>query len=235
MKPLAEAMAASADAMRRASSETRDEVSGSVRISASDVIAVEVLPGILAPVMAAYPLLEFELSVSDALEDLLNRKADIALRLVEPTQAALVVRHVGKIPIGCFARKEVIARFGAPQTIDDLKAVPTIGFDRELAYVRDMMEGFPELALPDFSFRSDSNLAQLAAIRTGCGFGFCQHPLGERDPALIEVLHGQIPFQLPLWIAMHEDLRRSPRCRVVFDALVKGMSAYIRTPEASGD
>ena len=235
MKPLAEAMAASADAMRRASSETRDEVSGSVRISASDVIAVEVLPGILAPVMAAYPRLEFELSVSDALEDLLNRKADIALRLVEPTQAALVVRYVGKIPIGCFARKEGIARFGAPQTIDDLKAVPTIGFDRELAYVRDMMEGFPELALPDFSFRSDSNLAQLAAIRTGCGFGFCQHPLGERDPALIEVLHGQIPFQLPLWIAMHEDLRRSPRCRVVFDALVKGMSAYIRTPEASGD
>lgn len=235
MKPLAEAMAASADAMRRASSETRDEVSGSVRISASDVIAVEVLPGILAPVMAAYPRLEFELSVSDALEDLLNRKADIALRLVEPSQAALVVRHVGKIPIGCFARKEVIARFGAPQTIDDLKTVPTIGFDHELAYVRDMMEGFPELALPDFSFRSDSNLAQLAAIRTGCGFGFCQHPLGERDPALIEVLHGQIPFQLPLWIAMHEDLRRSPRCRVVFDALVKGMSAYIRTPEASGD
>lgn len=235
MKPLAEAMAASADAMRRASSETRDEVSGSVRISASDVIAVEVLPGILAPVMVAYPRLEFELSVSDALEDLLNRKADIALRLVEPTQAALVVRYVGKIPIGCFARKEVIARFGAPQTIDDLKAVPTIGFDRELAYVRDMMEGFPELALPDFSFRSDSNLAQLAAIRTGCGFGFCQHPLGERDPALIEVLHGQIPFQLPLWIAMHEDLRRSPRCRVVFDALVKGMSAYIRTPEAAGD
>ncbi|AQZ52726.1 LysR family transcriptional regulator [Martelella mediterranea] len=235
MKPLAEAMAASADAMRRASSETRDEVSGSVRISASDVISIEVLPGILAPVMAAYPRLEFELSVSDALEDLLNRKADIALRLVEPTQAALVVRHVGKIPIGCFARKEVVARFGAPQTIDDLKAVPTIGFDRELAYVRDMMEGFPELALPDFSFRSDSNLAQLAAIRTGCGFGFCQHPLGERDPALIEVLHGQIPFQLPLWIAMHEDLRRSPRCRVVFDALVKGMSAYIRTPEASGD
>ncbi|MEO1989543.1 MAG: LysR family transcriptional regulator [Martelella sp.] len=235
MKPLAEAMAASADAMRRASSETRDEVSGSVRISASDVIAVEVLPGILAPVMAAYPRLEFELSVSDALEDLLNRKADIALRLVEPTQAALVVRHVGKIPIGCFARKEVIARFGAPQTINDLKTVPTIGFDRELAYVRDMMEGFPELALPDFSFRSDSNLAQLAAIRTGCGFGFCQHPLGERDPALIEVLHGQIPFQLPLWIAMHEDLRRSPRCRVVFDALVKGMSAYIRTPETAGD
>ena len=58
--------------------------------------------------------------------------------------------------------------------------------------------------------------------------------LGERDPALTEVLHGQIPFQLPLWIAMHEDLRRSPRCRVVFDALVKGMSAYIgRTGKAA--
>ncbi|MGV0875661.1 LysR family transcriptional regulator [Martelella sp. FLE1502] len=227
MRPLAEAMAASANAMRRASSETRDQISGSVRISASDVIAVEVLPEILAPVMATYPRLEFELSVSDAVEDLLNRKADIALRMVEPSQSALVVRHIGKIPIGCFARNDVIARAGTPRTIEDLKGLPTIGFDRELAYVRDVLEAFPDLALPGFTFRSDSNLAQLAAIRAGCGFGLCQRPLGERDPALTEVLHGQIPFQLPLWIAMHEDLRRSPRCRVTFDALVKGMSAYI--------
>lgn len=227
MKPLAEAMAASADAMRRAASETRDAISGSVRISASDVVAIEVLPEILAPVMASHPRLAIELSVSDALEDLLSRKADIALRLVEPTQAALVVRHVGKIEIGCFARKDVIARHGTPQSTEDLRHLPTIGFDRELGYVRDVLKAFPTLALPDFNLRSDSNLAQLAAIRAGCGFGLCQRPLGLRDARLEEVLEGQIPFALPVWVAMHEDLRRSPRCRVVFDALVKGMTDYI--------
>jgi len=30
------------------------------------------------------------------------------------------------------------------------------------------------------------------------------------------------------WITMHEDLRNSPRCRVTFDALVKGLQQFIR-------
>lgn len=227
MKPLAEAMAASADAMRRTASEMHGAISGRVRISASDVVAIEILPKVLAPLLAAHPALHIELSVSDALEDLLNREADIALRMVKPTQTALLVRHIGEIPIGCFAHKDIIARHGRPQTIDALQTMPTIGFDRTFGYVREALKSLPDLVLPDFTLRSDSNLAQLAAIRAGCGFGLCQRPIGLRDPDLEEVLQDQFPFRLPVWIAMHEDQRRSPRCRTVFDALVTGMSAYI--------
>ena len=38
-------------------------------------------------------------------------------------------------------------------------------------------------------------------------------------------------FALPLdtWVVMHEDLRASRRCRVVFDALAAGLSAYIKS------
>jgi hypothetical protein len=36
-------------------------------------------------------------------------------------------------------------------------------------------------------------------------------------------------FSLPLetWVTMHEDLRNSPRCRVTFDALVKGLQQHV--------
>ena len=227
MRHLAEAMAASADAIRRTASESRSAVAGAVRISASDVIAIEVLPEILAPLMEAHPALDIEVSVSDAVEDLLARKADIALRMVEPKQEALLVRHIGTIPIGCFARKEVIERHGAPGTLEEVEKLPTIGFDHELVYIREALDAFGDLKMPAFDFRSDSNLAQLAAIRAGCGFGFCQAPIGRRDPRLEEVLAGQVPLSLPLWVVMHEDLRHSPRCRAVFDALVKGLKAYI--------
>ncbi|AMM83740.1 LysR family transcriptional regulator [Martelella sp. AD-3] len=227
MRHLAEAMAASADAIRRTASESRSAVAGAVRISASDVIAIEVLPEILAPLMEAHPALDIEVSVSDAVEDLLARKADIALRMVEPKQEALLVRHIGTIPIGCFARKEVIERHGAPGTLEEVEKLPTIGFDHELVYIREALDAFGDLKMPAFDFRSDSNLAQLAAIRAGCGFGFCQAPIGRRDPRLEEVLAGQVPLSLPLWVVMHEDLRRSPRCRVTFDALVTGLKAYI--------
>ncbi|AJY46004.1 LysR family transcriptional regulator [Martelella endophytica] len=226
MKPLAAAMAATADALRRTASGTGDSVSGSVRISASDVIAIEVLPSILAPLMAEHPRLEIEISVSDQVEDLLHRKADLAVRMVEPVQDALIARSVGQIAIGCFARRDVIERHGTPQSLGDLAGFPTIGFDNPLAYVRETLKAFPDVPLPRFNLRSDSNLAQLAGIRAGCGFGLCQLALGRRDANLVEVLAGQIPFSLPTWVAMHEDLRHSPRCRVVFDALVGGMKRY---------
>ncbi|MBB4123459.1 DNA-binding transcriptional LysR family regulator [Martelella radicis] len=235
MRHLAEAMAASADAIRRTASESRSAVAGSVRISASDVIAIEVLPEILAPLMAAHPALDIEVSVSDAVEDILARKADIAVRMVEPTQDALLVRSIGVIPIGCFARREVIERHGAPAKLADVADVPTIGFDHELVYIREALSAFGDMTLPDFDFRSDSNLAQLAAIRAGCGFGFCQAPIGRRDPRLDEVLVGQVPLSLPLFVVMHEDLRHSPRCRVTFDALANGLKAYLAWDQRPSD
>jgi hypothetical protein len=36
------------------------------------------------------------------------------------------------------------------------------------------------------------------------------------------------------WGAMHENLRNSNLCRVVFDALAVGLSDYIKTPGATG-
>jgi hypothetical protein len=61
-------------------------------------------------------------------------------------------------------------------------------------------------------------------IRSGCGIGICQVALAKRDPALIRVLARQVEFKLETWVTMHEDLRSSPRCKVIFDALVKALA-----------
>jgi len=34
-------------------------------------------------------------------------------------------------------------------------------------------------------------------------------------------------LSLETWITMHEDLRNSPRCRVAFEALVKGLQSHV--------
>ncbi|WP_176085492.1 LysR family transcriptional regulator [Martelella sp. HB161492] len=234
MRPLAKAMAATASALGRAASQTAGQVSGTVRISVSEVIGVEVLPAVLEPLLEAHPALEIELSISDSVEDLLLRKADIALRMVEPRQDALRMRLAGRIGIGCFAHRRYLQRHGIPQTFDDLARHTVIGFDRELSYVRDSMRAFPDLALPHFRIRTDSNLAQLAAIRAGLGIGLSQLQLGRREADLVEVLEGAIPLSLPVYITMHEDLGRSPHCRAAFDALYLGMRAYVDEGNQSG-
>ncbi len=50
--------------------------------------------------------------------------------------------------------------------------------------------------------------------------------LARRDRQLVRVLPDQAAFQLDTWITMHEDLRASPRCKTVFDALVACLLAH---------
>jgi len=75
--------------------------------------------------------------------------------------------------------------------------------------------------------RTDSDVAQLALIRAGCGIGICQVPLAARDPLLVHLLPESLPLSLETWLTMHEDLRNTPRCKVVFDALLQGLEAYM--------
>ena len=65
-----------------------------------------------------------------------------------------------------------------------------------------------------FALRTDSDLAQLALIRSGAGIGVCQAAIARRDEAMVRVLPKQFSLPLETWITMHEDLRNSPRCRV---------------------
>lgn len=229
MRAYAETMAASAAALARAASGDGDSPEGTVRISASEVIGLEVLPPILAELQERYPRLTIELSVSDAVEDLLKQQADIAVRMVQPSQGALVSRKIGGIPIGLFAHRRYLDRHGTPKTIEDLSSHRLIGFDRQLAYVREMTKKHPEFSDVRFDFRSDSNVAQLAMIRAGGGIGMCQLALGARDPDLVQLVPGQIPLELMTFLVMHENLKMVPRCRVTFDALAEGLISYRET------
>lgn len=233
LQPYAETLAATAAALLRTASGQREKVAGTVRISASEVIGAEVLPPILAELQETYPDLEIELSASDAIEDLVNREADIAVRMAEPRQEALVVRRIGEIPLAFHAHLRYLERYGMPRTLADLAGHRLIGFDRQTAYVRMMARRHDIPGDLAFSFRADSGLVQLSAIRAGLGIGICQTGLALEDTDLVPVLPDMFRIPLGTWIAMHESLRTSPRCRVAFDALVKGLLAYLEKCKAS--
>jgi DNA-binding transcriptional LysR family regulator len=144
-----------------------------------------------------------------------------------PTQGALIARKVGTIELGLHAHADYLARHGTPASLKALAHHALIGYDRETAYIRRMGGKLGGLGRNHFSLRADSDLAQLAAIRAGYGLGICQVPLAARDARLVRVLGRQLSLPLDTWVVMHENLRGSPRCAAVFDALVAGLAAYI--------
>ena len=225
--PYAQSLEATAAALVRAA-VGRAGIRGTVRITASEVVGGEVLPPILSELHRAHPELVIELVLSNRTEDLLRREADIAVRMVRPTQQALVVRHVGDIGLGLHARRDYLERRGTPSNVEELRAHTLIGFDRENAFIRSVRARGFAIERGMFALRSDSDLAQLAALRAGFGIGVCQVPLARRSPDLVRVLPESFLFKLEVWIVMHSELRSSARCRVVADALAEGLAAYAK-------
>jgi DNA-binding transcriptional LysR family regulator len=229
--PSAEAMAAAVDGAQRSASGEVDEERGTVRITASEIIGSEVLPSILADIHAAHPRISVEISLSNRNEDLLRGDADIAVRMVRPTQGALVAKRIGRIDIALYAHRRYLKANPIPVRIEALRQHALIGFDRDQASARLLERAGLPLTRDMFAFRSDSHLAQLAALRAGFGIGVSQLGIARRDKNLVPVLHSELVFPMEIWLAMHRDLRSSRRIRMLFDHLATQLSVYAKSSQ----
>jgi DNA-binding transcriptional LysR family regulator len=221
-----EAMNAASDAIVRDASGEADGETGVVRITASHIIGAEVLPSILADFHELHPGIAVELALSNAVEDLLRREADIAVRMKRPTQGALLARRIGSVPICLYAHRRFIERHGVPNSLGSPSA-SAIGPDRDETALRSITELSLPFGREGFRFRSDSDLAQLAAIRAGFGIGGIQAGIARRDPDLVQVLAEEFNYPLDIWLVMHEDLKTSRRVRLMFDHLAAGLARYV--------
>ncbi|MDP1631343.1 MAG: LysR family transcriptional regulator [Caulobacter sp.] len=226
--PRVEEMHAAAQAAARAISGEPGGERGVVRLTASEIIGGVVLPPILATFREQHPGVIIELALTNRNEDLLRRDADIAVRMIRPRQAALVARRIGAVPIGLYAHRRYAEAHGLPHTVEQLADHPLIGFDRDDSAGQALANDGIKIARETFAFRSDSDLAQLAALRAGFGIGGCQRGIAATDRDLLPVLPQIVRFDLEMWLAMHEDQRTVSRVQMVFRHLTESLRAYIR-------
>jgi DNA-binding transcriptional LysR family regulator len=225
--PHAEAMESAAQALARAASGASDETKGTIRLTASDIMSGEVLPPILAAFQDQHRGIAIELVASNRIEDLLRRDADIAIRMARPTQEALVARRMGAVPIYLYAHRRYLARRPMPLRIEDLFGHTMIGIDRDETAVRGLEIANYRITRETFSFRTDNDLVQIAAIRAGGGVGGMQAGIARRDPDLVAVLPDLIRFELEMWLVMHEDQRMDRRVRLLYDHLAVALEQYV--------
>jgi DNA-binding transcriptional LysR family regulator len=229
LRSQAEAMESTAASLERTAASQGDGVRGVVRVTASEMIGTEVLPPILGHLRREHPELQIELALTNKVQDLLRREADIAVRMTPPKQDMLVARRIGRIELGLHATREYLERHGVPRSLDDLSEHTLVGFDAETEFIRTARKLLPGLRRELFALRSDSDVAQLALIRAGAGMGICQVPLARRPGTepLVRVLPRQVSLPLETWITMHEDLRNRPSSRATFEALVTGLQRHV--------
>ncbi|WP_417512793.1 LysR family transcriptional regulator [Minwuia sp.] len=232
LAPHADAMAHAAAALKRTAASDSTAISGPIRLTAAEVMAQEVLPRILTEFADDHPDIEFELVSSNQPLDLLTREADMAVRMVRPEQQAVIARRIATSRIHLYAHRAYIEAHGMPQAMKDLQGHRLIGYDRNPMAIR-MAAGLGIPVTPDtFTFRSDSETAQLAMLRAGYGIGGVQVPLAARDPDLLPVMSDRLSFDLEIWLAMHERLKTSLPMRLLMDHLASGLADYARGADA---
>lgn len=196
-----------------------EDVTGVVRISANEIFGVMILPRILPKFMQENPGIEVELIVSNSTANLLQRDADVAIRMFRPTQNDLVARKIADLPLGFYGHHNYLRAHGEPQTFGDLRSHRFIGMDRETSLI-DVGRMLGETFTPsDFAFRCDNILTHIEAIRSGVGIGVTHQGLAAQWPKVDQVLPDiQLP-SLDLWIACHSEVRNNKRIRLVVDFL----------------
>lgn len=219
----ARAMEAGAHQLARTVSSAQAQVAGTVRISASQPIACVLLPPILARLREALPEVQIELVASNALSNLLRREADIALRMVQPEQAGLIARRIGKVTLGTYAHRDYLRRRGTPRRVEDLLAHDLIADDGDRGVLRAFAQFGFAVTKDDFVLRTDDLIAYWQAVRAGVGIGFLADWIAARDRELVALLPSLKIPPLPLWLVVHREIRGNPRIRAVYDFLAQAV------------
>lgn len=227
--PHARAMRDAAASLALAAAGRDADLHGTVRITASRIVAFHILPPMLATLRASHPGIEVELVPTDTTENLHFREADIALRMYRPTQENVITRHLINLPTALYATPAQIARQGLPQSPDDLLAMDFIGFDRSDLILRMMAQMGIKRQREDFPIRCDDQLVYWQMVRAGLGIGGMQCLVGDADPAVTRIAPFIAMPALPIWLTAPEALRQTPRIRAVLDHLARAFRALPNT------
>lgn len=216
----AERIESQLEGAREAALNTASEPSGTLRITTTDSVMQAVLLPAMARFAQAYPRIELELVVSNALANLSHREADIAIRATRQPPEHLVGVKLGRLEAAVYAGK---AYLEAHRDVPDYRDLDWIALDATLP--DHPSQRWRRLHHPKVvpRFRMNSVLSVAGAVVNGMGVGVVPLAL-LRDNPLVEIVDGPIAeLETELWALAHPDTRHLQRMKVMFEFLRNGL------------
>lgn len=206
-------------AFERGASGLAPAVSGIVRLATTENLATDLVIPALPRFVARHPQLRLEIVTTTATVELGRRDADLALRVVRPSQGNLKMRRLGEMTHGVYGHRDYLARHPARDG-DPLAGRAVVTWDEAHAHLpaaRWLAQRAPDahIVLATSTLR-----AQIAAVRAGLGLAVLPDFLAT-DPDFVRVLAPDEVFSDGIWLVMHADLAASNRVRAVADFLAE--------------
>lgn len=206
--------------------------SGLVRLNA----ATPVLDHLIAPLMAdfldAYPLVRLELISGETVVDLIEERADLAIRIGPLADSTLNARQLGSSRLRLLASSEYLARHGTPDKIDALSRHRLLGFTTPTSLniwplPQQGGDGLP--VVPVIAASSGETLRHLALAGAGvvCLADFLtRHDVlsGNLVPILESVT---LPWTQPVWAVFYKQEALAPRVSALVNFLVERLTGQL--------
>lgn len=203
----------------------RRGVSGVLRVTTTELLAMAVIAPLVAELREVWPGLAIELMAEDRRLDLRAGEADVAIRLGTPDpEPELVGRRIGESRWALFCATGYAERHGLPATKDDLRGHRVIAGSGAMARLP-AHAWLAELA-PDAPvvLRCNSVPNLIAAARTGIGIAPLPMLAAGRDPGLVRCLP-DLGIGAPIWLIHRAGQRDAPHVRAFVEAVTRRFQA----------
>lgn len=212
-------------------SESKDKPRGPLKITTTVSFGSVWLTPRLKEFFDLYPEIEVTVTLTDRDLDLSMREADVALRMLPPTQPDLIQRHLMTMPYRIYATHEYLEKYGEPKTPKDLDKHNIISFGERARPPFSISNWLMELGVNANCKRKplvrvNSIYGIFRAVSGGLGLGALPTYMAhDTRNDLVEVLPDlkNRPI-LNIYFVYAEELRYSKRITVFRDFLLKKIS-----------
>lgn len=226
LRPAAEGVEAAVAAFERRLAACDKGLTGTVRVTCgSSLVACLRQTPLVDAFHSRHPGLRVEFVISDRFVDLSKGEADIAIRLGEPTDDALVGRKIADASWAVYASEAYVERYGRPRSVEDLNRHLVIGCDGAIMNypaARWMRSVAPHATI---AARSEHWQGVMLAVKTGVGLAAMPHWQGDSESQFVRVLDN-IGLELPYYLLMHRDMQQTPRVRAFADFVASEIKSF---------
>jgi len=210
----------------------RSQPSGLVRVNAATPTLDHLLAPLVPAFLDAYPLVQLELTSGETVVDLIEERADLAIRIGNLPDSTLNARLLGRSRVRVLAAPGYLERHGTPAHVAELARHRLLGFSQPatlntwpLAHAG--IEGYT--IAPSVTASSGETVRHLALA--GAGIASLSDFLTRADQAagrLVPLLlDAALPWDQPVWAVFYKQGALAPRVAALVDFLARELGPVL--------
>jgi DNA-binding transcriptional LysR family regulator len=211
--------------------ERSREPSGVLRVTTAGSFAEAQLTAALVDFQALHPLVEVVLSVGDKATDLVAERVDLAVRITNTLDEAMITRQLARCRSALCASPEYLARHGTPRVAEDLRQHRCIAHAFGIGQQYRFTRGDGVVTVPvSWGFHTNETAVLRRAVLCGAGIGMLPtYYLGDdvRSGRLVKLLPDHEPEVLGIH-AIYLSRRHQPLAlRLLVDFLAQWFAGEV--------